>query len=122
MNHNHISGLASNEISSLQGKFGLNSLPTSARKTPWQHFFAQFLSPLIYILIFAGIVTYFLKDYKDTLVIFAAVFINTFLGFYQEMKAESALYALKNMLSPKARVIRDSTEIIVCLLYTSRCG
>lgn len=116
MNHNHISGLASNEISSLQGKFGLNSLPTSARKTPWQHFFAQFLSPLIYILIFAGIVTYFLKDYKDTLVIFAAVFINTFLGFYQEMKAESALYALKNMLSPKARVIRDSTEIIVDII------
>ncbi len=113
MNHNHISGLSSAEVSNLQREFGMNTLPSSARKTPFQHFFSQFASPLIYILILAGVVTYFLKDYKDTLVIFFAVFINTFLGFYQEMKAESALYALKNMLSPKAKVIRDSKEIVI---------
>ena len=113
MNHNHIDGLSSREVIELQHKYGENALPEAKRKTPFQHFFSQFSSPLILILIIAGVITYFLKDYKDTVVILLAVFINTLLGFYQEMKAEGALHALKNMISPKARVIRDAKEITI---------
>lgn len=113
MNHDHIAGLSSVQVRQLQEKFGSNSFQSGKRKTPFEHFFTQFASPLIYILIGAGIITYLLKDYTDSIVIFLAVFVNTSLGFYQEMKAEGALHALKNMISPQARVIRDSKEQMI---------
>lgn len=113
MNHDHIIGLSSAQVRQLQQKFGDNILKSRKRKTPLEHFFAQFASPLIYILIGAGVITYILKDYTDSIVILLAVFVNTTLGFYQEMKAEGALQALKSMISPQARVIRDSQEKLI---------
>ncbi|MBP9797741.1 hypothetical protein KBC70_01195, partial [Candidatus Woesebacteria bacterium] len=113
MNHDHIAGLSSSQVHQLQEKFGLNSFQSVKRKTPFEHFFTQFASPLIYILIGAGIITFLLKDYTDSIVIFLAVFVNTSLGFYQELKAEGALHALRSMISPQARVIRDSKERMI---------
>jgi len=76
-------------------------------------FLSQFTSPLIYVLVFAGLVTLFLKDFTDSLVIFAAVAINTALGFYQEFKAQKTLQALKILLAPKAKVIRDGKQQLI---------
>lgn len=67
----------------------------------------QLSSPLVYILIFAGVVTVFLHEYTDAVVIGAAVFINTILGFVQEKRAGEALRALKGLIHPEARVIRE---------------
>lgn len=67
----------------------------------------QFKSPLIYVLLVAAFVTFFLGDYVDTAVIGVAVLINTILGFFQERKAERSLIALKKMLTPTAKVIRE---------------
>ena len=70
----------------------------------------QFKSPLILILLFAGIVTLFIAHYRDAFFIFAAVIANAVLGFYQEYKAEKALAELKTYLRQRARVIRDGIE------------
>ena len=48
---------------------------------------SQFVSPLVYVLLFAGAVTLYLKAFIDTAVILAVVLVNTLLGFYQERKA-----------------------------------
>ena len=100
-------GLKEKEAQKKLLEFGLNKFPQSPFPSDLKILFQQFKSPLIYILLFASLVTIFLKDFTDTAVILVAVLINTTLGFYQERKAEQALIKLKNILTPHAKVIRD---------------
>ncbi|MBL7159787.1 HAD-IC family P-type ATPase [Candidatus Microgenomates bacterium] len=100
-------GLKEKEAQKKLLEFGPNRFPQSPFPSDLKILFQQFKSPLIYILLFASLVTIFLKDFTDTLVILVAVLINTILGFYQERKAEQALVKLKNILTPHAKVIRD---------------
>jgi len=99
-------GLSSEEVEKKLEEFGENRLSQKKKLSGLLRFTHQFTSPLIYILVFAGIVTYVLGDYTDSLVIFLAVFLNTLLGYYQESKAENALAALKGILQPVATVYR----------------
>lgn len=103
-------GLASVEARKRLGKFGPNEFKKKKEFSSLKLFFYQFKSPLVYILVLAGLVTLFLRDFTDSVVIFAAVFINTVLGFYQEYKAQKALAALQQLLAPKAKVIRDGKQ------------
>lgn len=73
-------------------------------------FLNQFKNPLILILVFAGIITIFISHYRDAVFIFAAVIVNTVLGFYQEYKAEKTLSEIKTYLKQRARVIRKGVE------------
>ncbi|HDQ23118.1 MAG TPA: HAD family hydrolase [Candidatus Uhrbacteria bacterium] len=94
-------------------KYGPNKLPES-KKAPWFFIlFSQFKSPLIYILLIAAVVTFFLKEYVDMWVILAAVLINTLVGFVQENKAEKTLAYLHEIVKYKAKVFRDGKEIII---------
>ena len=61
----------------------------------------------MYILLIAALVTLILGDYIDSIVILLASVINISLGFFQEYKAERALFALKKILTPTAKVTRD---------------
>ncbi|MBU3956694.1 HAD-IC family P-type ATPase [Patescibacteria group bacterium] len=103
-------GLTSEEAQKRLEKFGPNELEKKKDFSSLKLFFSQFKSPLVYILVFAGIVTLFLRDFTDSTVIFAAVFLNTILGFYQERKAQKGLAALRSLLAPKAKVIRDDKQ------------
>lgn len=103
-------GLSKKEAESRLLKFGKNKLPEEKPIPQIKLFFTQFQSPLIYILVIAGLVTLILKDYTDTIVIFAAVLLNTIVGFVQENKASRALQALKKVLKIKAIVLRNGNE------------
>lgn len=104
------SGLSLQEAGERIAFFGRNSF-TKARTIPrlrilWE----QLMSPLILILIVAGVITLFISHYRDAVFIFVAVVVNSALGFYQENKAERALAELKTYLKQRARVIRDGKE------------
>lgn len=103
-------GLTSKEAKELLTKFGLNELKKKKDFSSLKLFLFQFKSPLVYILVLAGLVTLFLREFADAIVIFAAVFLNTLLGFYQERKAQKSLVALRSLLAPKAKVIRDGRQ------------
>jgi Ca2+-transporting ATPase len=107
-----MSGLTPKEVLERQKQFGLNQLEAK-EFSALNLFFSQFKSPLIYILVFAGTVTFFLKDFNDTVVIFMAVVLNTALGFYQEFKAQKSLAALRGLLALKAKVIRNSQQQVI---------
>jgi P-type Ca2+ transporter type 2C len=94
-------------------KFGENKLKAKKKISALKVFLSQFKSPLIYILVAASGVTLALGDLVDAGVIGAAVVLNTILGFYQEIKAERSLEALSSMLTPKAKVIRDSKRQLI---------
>lgn len=104
-------GISQEEAEGRLKVFGSNVIEKS-RLAPW--FFIllnQFKSPLIFILLFAGIATFFITHYRDAFFIFAAVIVNAVLGFYQEHRAERALAELKTYLTQRSRVIRGGMEL-----------
>lgn len=106
-------GLTSEEARKRLEKFGLNELEKKRDFSSLKLLFSQFKSPLVYILVLAGLVTFFLRDFTDSIVIFAAVLLNTILGFYQERKAQKSLIALRSLLAPKAKVIRNGKRLVI---------
>lgn len=103
-------GLTSARAKELLSQYGLNEIEKEKRFHWLKLLWSQFTSPLIYVLFFAGVITFYLKEWDDALVIFMAVGINVVLGFFQEYKAEKALTALAQIINPKTKVIRDNQE------------
>src|SRR3989344_5900204 len=106
-------GLTDIEAKKLLIKFGPNELSQAPPPSSFSLLISQLKSPLVYILLGAGVITAILGDFSDTIIITFAVIINTALGFVQEKKAGDALRALKNMLEPKATVIRNGSREVI---------
>lgn len=90
---------------------GPNKLEEKKPTSKFVIFLSQFKSPLIYILVIAGVLSLALGGHIDASVIFGAVILNTLIGFYQENKANNALAKLRQMIEQKALVFRDGNEI-----------
>jgi len=106
-------GLDPQEASKRLVQYGPNRLDPPRRRGPLIRFLSQFNNVLIYVLLLAALVTGVLAHWVDTSVILAVVVVNAIIGFVQEGRAESALEAIRNMLSLAAIVERDGrkTEI-----------
>ena len=87
-------GLTSKEAEERLQKYGQNVLEDEAKIRPWRIFVEQFKSPVVWVLLGAMIITFFLKEFIDFWVIFAVVIINAIFGFWQEYKAEESLTAI----------------------------
>ncbi len=106
-------GLTSDEASERSQRFGLNVLPEPPGAGLPMRVLRQFHNPLIYVLLVAGAVTALLHEYVDSVVIFAVVIVNAFVGFLQESRAEAALQSLRAMVHTDAKVIRGGRERVV---------
>lgn len=92
---------------------GPNALREQPRPGFWQRLLTQFQSFVIYILIFAAVLSAALGDWVEAAAISAIVILNAALGVIQEGKAEEALAALRKLASPDAIVIRDGKQQII---------
>jgi len=110
LNTNGEVGLSENKAKECRKKFGLNKLPEKKRLSGLKIFLEQFKSPLIYILVIAGSATLFLQHWTDSVVIFAAVFLNAGIGFFQENKASKIFDKLNKLTRESAVVIRERHE------------
>ncbi|KKQ84991.1 MAG: Cation-transporting ATPase, E1-E2 family [Candidatus Woesebacteria bacterium GW2011_GWB1_38_8] len=108
-----LKGLSSEEASTRITKYGSNVLPETPPPSDLAILISQLKNPLVYVLFAAGGVTLILGHIADTILIFSDVFLNTILGFFQERKADKALSALKRLIHPKAKVIRDELIKII---------
>ena len=111
LNSNASTGLSTSQASELISKNGKNSLNKTSKKSILKMIFEQLNNILIYILIIAAILSFFLGEPKEALIIFLVIILNASIGIFQESKAEKSLESLKNLSSPKALVKRDN-EII----------
>jgi len=105
--HGRESGLSTQEAADRLKAHGPNLLPPAKWRGPLLRFLLQFHNPLIYVLLTAAGVTFWLQDYVDAGVILGVVVINAVIGFIQEGKAERALEAVRAMLASHAMVLRD---------------
>jgi Ca2+-transporting ATPase len=113
-------GLNETEAQKRLEVYGRNELVKERGKTAWQIFISQFKDFLIYLLIFAIIISLVIgiyeaftsgepwsSEYTDAIVIAAILIVNAILGFYQEYQAERALESLKKLAPHIAKVRRN---------------
>jgi Ca2+-transporting ATPase len=118
---NRQAGLTVQQVAERQQQYGLNELQEVAGRSAWAILLDQFKNIMLIMLIAVAIISGTLDfldwragklvasnlPFKDTVAILAIVILNGVLGYVQESRAEKALAALKNLASPRVRVIRQ---------------
>ena len=107
------SGLSTTEVEKIRGVSGWNELPRPEAPSPIRVFLRQFSGLLVLILIAAAAIALAVGELIDALAISLVILLNAILGFVQEWKAETAIEALRSMLSPTALVVRDGAEKVI---------
>lgn len=103
-------GLTTREAQQRLQHHGPNELPATVRAHPLRRLLAQFNNTLIYFLLSAAVGAWLLGHRVDAVVILVVVLINALVGFIQEGRAEQALDAIRQMISPVASVLRDGVR------------
>ncbi len=109
------SGLSEVQAKTLLATYGANRLETKKATPAIVLFLKQFLSPLIYVLLAATILSLVLGHYTDAVVILVVLVLNAVIGFVQEQQAAKAMEALIRMTAPKAQVRRNSAVMTVAV-------
>lgn len=104
-------GLTSTEAAARLRDEGPNELPAVPSMPVWRMLLKQFLSPLILILIGAGVITALLQKWVDTGAILVVLIANALIGFWQERRAAAEVRALAAMNPPDSRALRDGVAV-----------
>ncbi|MBE1043921.1 cation-transporting P-type ATPase, partial [Escherichia coli] len=93
--HSSAAGLDADEAARRLAAHGYNRLPAPKRQGPLLRLLRQFHNVLLYMMLFASLVTALLGFWVDSAVILLAVVVNALIGFVQEGKAANALDAIR---------------------------
>jgi len=99
-------GLLPEEAVSRLELHGPNELPERAGPGLLSLLAEQFGNLLVLLLVGAAVVSLFLREYVDAVVVLAIIVLNAALGISQEVRAERSLEALRKLAAPTAKVIR----------------
>jgi len=119
-------GLSDAEAGRRLEEYGPNEIREGEEISPVEIFVDQFRDFLIYLLIFAAIISLAVglfpghePEYADAILIVLILLANGIFGFVQDYRAEKSIEALKDLSTPDATVIRDgerhtvdSTEVV----------
>jgi Ca2+-transporting ATPase len=86
---------------------GPNAIDRGKRTPVLMKLLSQFKSPFVLMLVGASVLAGLVGEITDMLAIAAILIINGVIGFFQELRAERALEALRSMTAPRTRVFRD---------------
>ena len=104
---NPLAGLTSEEANKRLNEYGMNKLKGKPKKSMVSLFLAQLKDMLIYVLLGAAVITLFIGEYVDSIIIISVVILNAVIGVVQEFKAGKAVEALQKMTTPISLVRRD---------------
>lgn len=100
-------GITQAEAASRLKQYGLNVLEAREQTTALALALRQFSNPLVLILIFASIVSAFVGEWTDAIIVLMVVLGSTMLGFVQEYRASSAVAKLRSQVTIKSNIVRD---------------
>ncbi len=106
------SGLSQEEAQKRLKRDGLNILPDHSLKW-WKIFLRQFKSAFVYLLLFAAVLSFVLKQPLEGSMILIFIVINTLLGFFQEFRSENTVKLLKKFIKIQSKVIRDGQKMAI---------
>ena len=104
------SGLSSQEVQSRLATYGPNELAEKQKRTGFVEILYHLRNPLVLILLIAALISGFVGDVTDAVIIFFIVLLSIVLDVYQETKAQNAAEALKERVTTKATVLRDGVK------------
>ena len=106
-------GLSQTESTNRLKQFGPNKLNEKRKRSSLKIFLSQFQDLLVIILLFAAVISGFIGDVVDTIVIIIIALLNAFIGFYQEIRTERAIHALKKNVRTLTKIHRDAEVLLI---------
>ena len=106
-------GLAPEEVARRAARFGRNEIRERGARSMLRMLLDQFTDFMVLVLLVAAVVSGVVGDLKDTLAIVVIVALNAGIGFVQELRAERAMAALKQMAAGTSRVVRGGEVLTV---------
>jgi len=105
--HSSMHGLTLDEVTQRQAQYGVNTLPRQKPLGIIQIFSRQFLSPLVYILGLAALVSLLIGEWTDASFITIVLLINAIIGTVQEHSAQHNAEALNELVTTYTHVVRE---------------
>ncbi len=102
-------GLNKNQISEKRQKYGWNTIEEE-EESRFKKLISHFWGPIPWMLEIACILSAIAQRWEDFAVIFIMLIINGGVSYWHENKAENAISALKEKLSPVAKAIRNGKQ------------
>lgn len=103
-------GLTQQEAQARLDKEGTNNLDHKTDAGKLLLLLRQFKSPITILLIASALLSYFLGERTDAMIILAIVAVSALLGFYQEAGAAGALSRLLQLVQVTTTALRDGDE------------
>ncbi|MFZ6028469.1 MAG: cation-translocating P-type ATPase [Chloroflexota bacterium] len=104
-------GLSVAEAQQRVALYGQNVITEPPESPAWVKLLAQINHPMAWLLLLAGLIALFVGQPGLWLVIWGVVLTNVAFSYWQEFRASRAVSALREMLPPQARVLRDGEEV-----------
>jgi Ca2+-transporting ATPase len=92
---------------------GPNLLHEKKKRSGWLLFLDQFKDLMILILAGAALLSGWIGDWTDTLIILGILLLNAILGFVQEYKAEKAMDSLKKLTQTQTKALRSGKVVSI---------
>lgn len=100
-------GLNDQEVSTSLKNYGKNVIIQKKKKGIISLILSQFKDVMVLILIGASVLSAVMGEVYDAITMVAIVLIDAMIGFFQELKTEKTIEAMKEMTAPLATVIRN---------------
>jgi P-type Ca2+ transporter type 2C len=107
------SGLSEEEVISSRGKFGTNIESIKKQNKYWKTIKLIITEPVFIILVCTAFIYFILGEYKESIIMIAALVFVSGISLYQENKSRNATESLRKLASPKAKVIRSGQTITI---------
>ena len=106
-------GLTPKKVLERQKIYGRNIIPSQKKKSVFKIFFSGIFDPIVLLLLFTVIVSFFIGEYIDGIVVFFIIVIDLILGTIEEYQAEKNADSLKQLIKYNVKVIRDKEEKLI---------
>jgi len=104
-------GLSAADAESRRALYKDNTLLEQTRPPIWRKYVAQATHPFVLVMIVAGAITIWQREFALSLGIWLVAVVNAGFSFWREYQAEQAIEKLRHLLPTYAHVIRDGKDV-----------
>lgn len=104
-------GLSEAEARERLLRFGPNAV-AEKKRSPVLNFLKRYWGPMPWLLEFAMVLTFVLKHYTETALIFTLLTVNAVIGFLQSRNSQKAVELLKTRLQVRSKVLRGGRWVL----------